>query len=274
MVDFSVELITRGEKSLIATLDSISSQTYDSMEIVCANSSNDPSVEKILSNYSVKHKEVGPVKHLKGRTLAHNLSSGKYSLIMDSTRTLAPEALEILKQYIEEYDMIAIREGSKGTGFWVRQAERYRNSSECNIDESTILHEVSSFILPRLYKKNILDSVFSSLQLKIPKKIFDLIGYGEHHLIFQEAIISSGKFYHYRDHSLIYHYEDNALGSIYGKYFSYGRDQKILTNLPSYRAGELSSHRRNLKVSQIKDNIVCSPLISVRTISFLLGMLT
>ncbi len=274
MVDFSVELITRGEKSLKAALDSISSQTYNSMEVVCANSSDDLAVEKLLSEYAIRQEKVGPVKHLLGRSLAHSLASGKYSLIMDSTRTLMPEALETLSQYMEKYDMVAIREGSRGTGFWIRQAERYRNSSERNIDESSILSGVASFVLPRLYKKDLLDTVFNSLRRNIPQEVFNLIGYGEHHLIFQEAILRGASFHHYRDQNLIYHYEDNTLQSIYGKYRSYGSDQKLLVNLTNYRASELLSHRRKLRLNQIKDNLICLPIISARMVSFILGMIT
>jgi hypothetical protein len=62
------------------------SQSYDSFEIVCANSSSEPAILKILEDYSIRHAEVGKIKHLRGREVSHSLSKGRYSLMMDSTR--------------------------------------------------------------------------------------------------------------------------------------------------------------------------------------------
>ena len=130
MSDFSIEIITRGEKSLSCSLESIRSQTYNSYEIVCANSSLDSSIIKILDDYSVKHLEVAAVRHLRGREMSHSISAGKYSLIMDSTRLLNPNALDLLRNYIQRYEMVAIKEGSIGTGFWANQAKIYKDTSE------------------------------------------------------------------------------------------------------------------------------------------------
>ena len=96
MVDFSIEIITRGEKSLKDSLESMRRQSYDSFEIVCANSSSEPWVSKVLEDYSVNHVEVGAMKHLRAREVSHSLSKGRYSLIMDSTRLLESNSIEII----------------------------------------------------------------------------------------------------------------------------------------------------------------------------------
>ena len=273
MSDFSIEIITRGEKSLKDSLESITRQTYNSFEIVCANSSSDSSITKILDDYSVKHLEVGIVRHLRGRELAHNLSGGKFSFMMDSTRLFEPDTLDILKQYIEKYDMVVVKEGSLGSGFWAKQSKIYKNVSEKNTGTELVKEKVLSYILPRLYKTNLLSNVFVSLRQKLSSKLFDSIGYGEHHIIFQEAISMTKSFYYYQNKELIKHYEDESMRSIYMKYKSYGKDQIILRALPHYNASRLSTHARNINKSQIIGNIFCLPLISIRTISFLIGML-
>ena len=273
MPNFSIEIITRGEKSLRDSLESIIRQTDNSFEIVCANSSLTPSVSKILDDYSVKHNEVGPVKHLRGRELSHSLSSGKYSLIMDSTRLIEPNALEALTKYIEKYDMVAIKEGSIGSGFWANQAKIYKNISERSIKTEMVREKIPSYILPRLYRSNLLGDIFKSLRQKIPNELFDSIGYGEHHIIFQEAISMTDSFFYYRDNELIKHYEDCSVRTIYRKYKGYGKDQLILKALPGYNARRLTTHRRKLNMTQFKGNIVCLPIISLRTVSFLVGML-
>ena len=274
MVDFSIEIITLGEKSLKDSLESIMSQSYDSFEIVCANSSSEPAILKILEDYSVRHVEVGKIKHLRGREVSHSLSTGRYSLVMDSTRLLEQNALDILKQYIEKFDMVAIREGTIGSGFWATQAKIYKDISERNTEPGRIKERIPSYILPRLYKNNLLSKVFSSLRQKIPDKMFNSIGYGEHHIIFQEAISMTSSLYYYKGNELIKHYEDDSIMKIYRKYRSYGSDQIILKSLPYYNASSLASHMRGLSMSQFIGNVLCSPLISLRSMSFLIGMLT
>jgi glycosyltransferase involved in cell wall biosynthesis len=273
MVDFSIEIITCGEKTLTDSLNSVMRQTHNSFEVVCANSSSDTSVASLLDNYSVKHQEVGPVKHLRGREMAHHLSRGKFSILMDSTRLLKEDALETLLPLIEKYSMVAIREDSAGTGFWARQAKRYRVSSEMGIDEKKLKNNIPSYILPRLYWKDLLDEVFHSMHSKMSESLYDSIGYGEHHLIFEEAILHGGSIYYHRDKSLILHFEDSKANMIFKKYRNYGIDQKVLTNLPQYKASQLNSHRRNISVIQLYNNILCFPLISLRTFAFISGLL-
>ena len=272
MVDFSIEYISNGEKSLRYSLDSIRKQSYNSFEIVCANSSPLPSSSKLLEDYEVKYINVGPVKHLRGRELSHTLSKGTYSFIMDSTRVLHQDALEILKEYAKRFDIVAIKEGSLGSGFWVNQAQIYKNVTESNTQPGVVKEKFPSYVLPRLYNNKLITNVFNSISAKIPEKIFNLIGYGEHHIISQEALLMTNSFYYYKEQELVKHFEDESIRSIYRKYKSYGRDQIILKSIKSYYASSLFSHRRNLNVSQIKANVSCFPLISLRTFSFFMGM--
>ena len=274
MVDFSIEIITQGEKSLKNSLESIVRQSYDSFEIVCANSSSLSSISKILDDYSVKHIEVGSIRHLRGREVSHSLSNGKYSLMMDSTRLLEYSTLEILREYIKNFDMIAIKEGSIGSGFWVKQAKIYKSISENNAHFDKIIEKIPSYILPRLYKSDLLGKVFNSLRQKISNDLFNSIGYGEHHIIFQEAISITNSFFYYKDTELVLHYEDHSTASIYRKYRNYGKDQKILNKISQYNASNLASHVRSLSMNQVLGNLVCIPLISLRSISFLVGMLS
>ena len=273
MVDFSIEIITQGEKNLKNSLESIVRQSFDSFEIVCADSSSLSSISKILDDYSVRHVEVGSIRHLRGREVSHSLSKGKYSLMMDSTRLLEYSTLEILREYIKNFDMIAIKEGSIGSGFWVEQAKIYKSISEKSANSDKKIDKIPSYILPRLYRSDLLGNVFKSLRQKIANDLFDSIGYGEHHIIFQEAILMTNSFFYYKDAELILHYEDNSMRSIYRKYRNYGRDQTILKIIPQYNASKLVSRLRGRNMNQIKGNLICFPLISLRSISFIIGIL-
>jgi len=81
-------------------------------------------------------------------------------------------------------------------------------------------------------------------------------------------------FFYYKNDELIKHYEDDSIMSIYRKYRTYGKDQTILKAIPLYNASRLGSHMRKISMNQFIGNMLCSPLISVRSISFLIGMLS
>ena len=168
--------------------------------------------------------------------------------------------------------MISIKEGSLGSGFWVRQAKRYRNNSEKNITLDVMKNKIPSYVLPRLYKGSLLGSVFIALRRKIPSQVFNSIGYGEHHMIFQEALSFSQSLFYYGKDDLIKHYEDDSAGMIYSKYMGYGKDQIVLNYLPEYKASKLSSHLRETRATHFLNNAACLPLISLRTFSFFVGM--
>ena len=81
-------------------------------------------------------------------------------------------------------------------------------------------------------------------------------------------------FFYYKNDELIKHYEDDSIMSIYRKYRTYSKDQIILKEIPLYNASRLSSHMRKISMNQFIGNMRCSPLISLRSISFLIGMLS
>ena len=76
------------------------------------------------------------------------------------------------------------------------------------------------------------------------------------------------------DGELIKHREDDSMRAIYRKYRSYGKDQNVLKDLPKYNASNLASHSRGPGMHQLIGNLMCSPPISLRSISFLIGMLS
>ena len=127
----SIELISKGESSLQSVLESIKNQTFKDYEIVCADSSNDNNVKTLLLKYNCKVIELpNNSGHLVARYYAHKYTSGERSLILDSTRPLKNNALEILHKYYYNHDMVIIREDSLGHGFWVSQAKLLKEISE------------------------------------------------------------------------------------------------------------------------------------------------
>ncbi len=264
----SIELISRGEPYLADTLESIREQSYNNYEVVCADSSGKGNVEKILDDYGCKTVILPEdTLFLSARYHSHLLSKGEFCLILDSTRPLRDKALELLSQKYSSYDMTIIRENSIGKGFWVEQA---RKLSEISLSEKDRLkYETLAFLLPRFYKKEILDRAFTEIT-RIVGDLFDKIGYGEHHLIF-EAGRKFGKSVGLTDEPLIDHFEDDSLAKILKKYHRYGKSQRVLKLIGNTETRYFNRHiRKNI---DIRKRLSTVPISIARSIPFLIGYL-
>lgn len=272
MPEIGIELITRGEQSLGKVLTSLSKQTFTSYEVVCVNSSLDPKTSQLLQEYSVKEIAISPeTRHLKARYLAHTNSSGRYRLLLDSTRPLEENALETLVSKYEKFPAVCIREGSIGHGFWVNQADRLRFMSE-NLFLETVEQNVA-YILPRYYYSEVLDRSFETLRKNIDDDLFDRISYGEHHLIYEAAALKKNEIT-MTDEILLKHFEDSSAKSIFRKYMWYGKSQKTLNKLNlDTKAKSFRSHVRPYSSSMIIPSMITIPIRSLRVFAFLLGYL-
>jgi len=262
----SIELISKGENSLLSVLDSIKNQNFDEYEIICADSSGDIKIKNILKEYKCRVIDL-PVgtPHLKARYIAHKCANGDKVIILDSTRPLKDNALSIIYQKYYKRDMVIIKEDSLGSGFWVKQAELLKTLSEEEINR--IEKETIGFLLPRFYNAKILTEAFENVK-KDTGKLFDKISYGEHHLIFEECRKISSDIV-ISDERLISHYEDDNIKKIIKKYYFYGKSQKILKKLKNSETKKLSTHKRNNV--NIITRMKILPIDMARGIPFLLG---
>ncbi|SIM60751.1 glycosyltransferase family A protein [Cuniculiplasma divulgatum] len=262
----SIELISKGEQSLIEVLESIKNQSYRDYEIICANSSNNINIKKMLLEYNCKVIDL-PTNSLAlfARYIAHKCANGDRSLLLDSTRPLRNNALELLYKNYYNHDMVILREDSLGKGFWVNQAKMLRYISELQL--SRLNKESLAFLLPRFYSSKLLSEAFNAI-IKNSGKLFDQISYGEHHIIFDECKKLSDKL-EVTSEILLSHYEDSSLKKIIRKYYWYGKSQRTLRGLSGSAASKLSTHhRRNVKFSMRLKTI---PINSARSIPFILG---
>lgn len=262
----SIELISKGESSLQSVLESIKNQTFKDYEIVCADSSNDNNVKTLLLKYNCKVIELpNNSGHLVARYYAHKYASGERSLILDSTRPLKNNALEILHKYYYNHDMVIIREDSLGHGFWVSQAKLLKEISEKQNDR--LNKATLAFLLPRFYNSNLLTKAFDNI-ITTTGDLFNKISYGEHHLIFDECKKISNDL-DMTNEMLLSHYEDNSLIKIIKKYYWYGKSQKVLKNLKFSSVSHLSTHVR--KNVDLKMRLKTFPINVARVIPFILG---
>lgn len=262
----SIELISKGEVHLKETLESIITQDFKDFEIVCADSSGSKDIRDLLKQYDCRVIDL-PIGTfaLEARYKAHANSYGEWCLLLDSTRPLKKNALITLRGGYTNYDMTIIKEDSMGTGFWVEQARKLADISTTQFNRLDT--ETLPFLLPRFYRKEILDLSFSHIK-EMTKNVFEKISYGEHHLIFEEARKLS-KNIGLTDEKLISHYEDDSLLKILRKYHWYGRSQRTLGLIESTETKSLSSHVRR-KVP-LRKRIETIPISAARIIPFLIG---
>lgn len=262
----SIELISKGEYSLKEVLESIEKQNFNDYEIICADSSGNSSVENVLREFNCKiinlPKDTG---HLKARYFAHKHAAGDKSLILDSTRPLMDNALSIIYQKYYNHDMLIIKEGSLGEGFWVNQANLLKEISELQVNR--IEKENLAFLLPRFYNTKMLTTAFENIKTNTGE-LFNKISYGEHHLIFEECKKISSDIV-ISDERLISHNEDDNIKKILKKYYFYGKSQKVLKKLKNSDTNNLSLHRR--KNIDFITRMKILPIDMVRSIPFILG---
>lgn len=273
MSEISVELITKGERSLEAVLVSLARQKFRDYETVCVNSSKNRETSQLLHRFGVKEIIVDPeTKHLEARYLAHLNSSGRYVLLLDSTRPLEENAMELLMNKYINFPAVVIKEGSIGQGFWVNQAYKLRSLSEMLF--SDVMDKKVAYILPRFFHAEVLDRAFNSLKEKIDDKLFKEISFGEHHLIFEAVSLKKNEIT-ITDEILLKHFEDSSAKAIFSKYRWYGKSQKTLNKLNlDTNAKRFSSHTRPYSYRMVIPSLSTIPIRSLRVFAFLLGYLT
>lgn len=272
MPEISVQLITKGEQSLEDVLVSLARQKFKDYETVCVNSSRGQETSQLLRRFGVKEIIVDPeTKHLQARYLAHLNSSGRYVLLLDSTRPLEENAMEVLINKYNNFPAVVIKEGSIGQGFWVKQADKLRFFSEILFPE--VIDKDIAYILPRFFHSDVIDRAFNLLKEKIDDKLFKEIGYGEHHLIYEAAKICRNEIV-ITDEILLKHYEDRTAVSIFKKYKWYGKSQRTLNKLNfDSSVKKFMSHKRPFSKKLFIPMISTIPIRFLRVFSFLTGYL-
>ena len=259
----SIEIPVTWGTHLRQVMESIRSQNFADYEIVVINSSNSADVSDIANEYGAMLFP-GPKSLLEARWLGHEKSKGDRELFLDETRLLAKGALERLSEMTE--DMVVIGESEVGNGLWIRLADLdKRISMNYNLDK---LGPEFGFILPRFFKREVLNYSFHMLLEKMGTEIFSKIVHGDHQLIYREAYSYSTSVGVIRT-PLIFHFGDESFGKIARKYYRYGKSARIKRNVPYLKS--LTIRKRMRIVPALKDKVILIPLYSARGISYVVG---
>ncbi|QIW24519.1 glycosyltransferase family 2 protein [Sulfolobus sp. S-194] len=260
---FSIQIPVLHGKYLREIFESIRLQTLQDYEVIVVNSGND-SISDLIKEYGFKEVRRN-VKLLEARYLANNESNGDYALILDETRPLRKDALEVLSKNL--HDMVIIGERELGNSFWVKAAQLDKdNIMYCNSPEA-----IKGFALPRLFKRTLLTATLEKLKANLGEKFAQVV-FPDHELIYYEATRLSNDVFVIKE-ELIYHYGDVSLRDIIRKYYRYGKSLKVLKGTPYSFMMSVSRKKRNVCKGGIYDRIALYVLYLARGIPFLLGEL-
>ena len=259
----SIEIPVIWGTHLTTVLESIRNQSYGDYEIIIVDSSNDAKTVEIANHFGAKVVQ-GPKSLLEARWTGHKSSKGERELFLDETRLLAKGALERLDEMRE--DMIVIGEGEVGNGFWIMLANLDKQiSMKYNLDK---LSPEFGFILPRFFRREVLDYSFRVLMEKMGPELFSKIVHIDHQLIYRESFNYSTSVGIIPD-PLIFHFGDDSLRKIARKYYRYGKSDRMKRQTPYLKS--LSMRKRKRAVPTLKYKILLVPLYSARGISYTIG---
>ena len=268
----SIQILTKGERSLSSVLESIWSQTASEYEVILVDTTGKDWSRELRTHPNLRVVHVpSSTRILEGRYLANLESKGKFRLILDATRQLAPGVLGQFEDMLTKYDMAVLREDSIGSSFWARLARIDREITNSSDNFRRSIQQRGGVLLPRLFKDWLLTSALDALREALGPDRFMSIGYGDHHLIWEEALKLSSNV-GMSSNVVLSHFEDQTLIEILRKYRRYGMSQRELSMyLPYSTASRLASHQRSYAGISIRNRLGVLPLYAVRTLSFLSG---
>lgn len=273
MVQLSILLVARGEVTLNSVISSISQQSYADYELIVADSSGQD-LARALGPVSgqVKTIDIPPATGLlRARSIAAKQASGKFSLLLDSTRKVLPGCFQELESLAELYDMVVVREESIGSTYWANLARLDKKITSSSFLLSLSLDQVSGVVLPRFFRTQLLQTAYADLEATIPRAVFDTVVFNDHQLVFGAARRHSSSLGQ-SEKSLLAHYEDESLGEVLRKYYRYGKSQRNAMLLPEHRyAGNLIARIRLPRGVGALNYMRVQPLYVARGLGFLTG---
>lgn len=220
MYNISIEIPVTWGNHISEVLEAIRVQKFQDYEISVATSLPDDENMDLIRSYGANIIKSGP-NLLEKRYLAHSISRGEFSLLLDETRIPSQNLLQRLAN--TKSDLVVLQEVDIGNTFWVEMANLDKiNSIECNK-----LNIYNGFVLPRYLKFEILTMAFNKIKQNISGKIFRSVLMEDHQLISFEASKITNSISLLRGDCLK-HYGDESLASIVKKYYRYGKFHRIL----------------------------------------------
>ncbi|MGC9192235.1 MAG: glycosyltransferase family 2 protein, partial [Conexivisphaera sp.] len=216
----SIEIPTLGEGTLGAVLESVRRQTLQDYEVLVLDGSPDHSASDVARAYGARVIRMR-CNLLRARYELHRAARGEAALLLDATRILRRDALEVLGGAGGEMVVAAEREARTGVLSGAIDLDR-RLAVEAAVEAD--VGYLDAYVLPRYFSSPLLSRAMESLRVGLGADFDAVIG-EDHRMIFLEALRISG----WRPGSvrivtepLILHVGNGSIRGILGKSFRYG----------------------------------------------------
>lgn len=202
------------EQYLQRCLNSVCSQDYDNLEIICVDDGSTDNSGTILDNYAIKDNRIRVIHKKNGGLVSARkagilVAKGKYATYVDSDDWIEQGMYSVLMSMIEDYDADVVTSGDirdynghvivdseKVTpGFY--EGEKLSKLKE-NLINTTFFFEanISTHIYDKIYKRDLLENYQSRVDDRITLSEDAAVIYP---LIFDSnrVVVSGYNFYHY-----------------------------------------------------------------------------
>ena len=261
-MDLSIAVSATSSNDLEKCLRSVSRQGVSNIDVIVNNATDSPVISQIVMKY--KYREIKlKTNILLSRYITVKETTGDYVLIMDDTRRLADGFINALSDHNIE-PVTAIAEYQEGVGPY---ANLLRSVSGMDIDSRKLNPERIRYILPRLYRRDVVMNALSRIRSKLPADLFASLEALDLELIYYEAFAITRKTGFITEPHII-HKEVSYLKDI-KKMFKYGKSTRLLRKTTYKDMGNLGGRFRfaNTLGNQIDGFI----LMLIRGLPFFLG---
>lgn len=256
-----VEIVTNYDPRITNTLESLRSQTFQDFNISVASDS--PLIKDLVSEYDLNLVVRPDTGTLFRRIISHRNNNAQYALLLEASRYLAKDCLEILSSRIE--DMVIIEEKDVNNGFIanIQNLERHQNIiKKTNFTPEYLISE------PRYFKSTLLDDIYKEIST-IDYDVLSKIHFGDLDIIYYEGYLRTKSIGVLNKEPLILHYTDENLLLLVKKYHAYGKSNKLIKFTKYKSIFKAKQHLRPLSIT--KESFMIYLLLSVKAISFATG---
>ncbi len=256
----SIQLSVTSGQYINEVLESFRTQTSQDFEVIVVNSNKNYS--DAIKDYGAKEIFIATGK-LEARFLAHKEVRGEYELLLEETRLLRSDAVAKLEA-VKGVDMAIINELELGSKF-INKLNRIDSemSFRTSISTPENLH-----ILPRYFRKEVLDFSFSRAREKLSRENFSKVISSDQEILYYEAYKRYSNMEKVDD-QIILKYGEKTISESMKKYYRYGQTQRLLARTPYGEFYNFSRRRREIPSVKSFPAVACIYLI--RGTAFFLG---
>lgn len=205
---------------------------------------------------------------LESRYILARNSSGNYSFLLDDTRAVSED---LLPELLNTTACLAVvREKENAAGLYSRLTNE-QNNLIAKYDISLVSPVSTRFILPRMYKTDLLIHSLERIKYHLGTDTFNRLSALDLELIYYQAneeaddieVIPKG---------FLVHSGDNRPGEIYKKFYKYGYNTALLRNTHYSELGNLSGRMR--KATTLREFLDLCMFTTIRGVPFTIGYFT